>query len=215
MSFEQKKEKKPINKNLTVPNGMSLFRILLVPFLAYCLLHKQITGAVVALALSALSDALDGIVARKFDQVTELGKMLDPLADKLTQGTVAICMAVLFPSICPLLILLVVKEFTMLCGAIYLLSHRKKPCDARWYGKISTILFYISIALIVLMDAGYIGVTPDAFRLVSTLALVVTAAFMVYTFIRYFGMFREILRSTDGEYDMNLPEEIRATKPRT
>lgn len=214
MSFEQKKEKKTINKNLTVPNAMSLFRILLIPFLAYYLLHKQIPGAMAMLALSALSDALDGIVARKFNQITELGKMLDPLADKLTQGTIAICMGVLFPSICPLLILLVVKEITMLCGAVYLLSHQKKPCAARWYGKVSTVLFYVSIALIVLMDAGYIGVTQEAFRLASALALVVTAAFMVYTFIRYFGMFREILRSTDGEYDMNLPEEIRATKPR-
>lgn len=213
MSFHKKDEKKLRNQNLTVPNAMSLFRILVIPFFAVFFLQGNLTAAIVTLALSGLSDALDGMVARKFNQITELGKMLDPLADKLTQGTVAVCIAVRYPAICPLLFLLVTKELVMLCGACYLLHHKKKPCAAKWYGKVSTTLFYLAIALIVVMD-GFMKVPTETFNLVSNLALVVTAAFMIYTFVRYFGVFREILRSKDGRYDLNLPEEIRAKKSR-
>ena len=114
---KSQKTKKPINQNLTVPNAMSVFRILVIPFFAYFFLKGNLTAAIVALGLSGLSDALDGMIARHFNQITELGKMLDPLADKLTQGTVAICIAVHYPSIWPLLALLVLKELVMLCAA--------------------------------------------------------------------------------------------------
>ena len=143
--------------------------------------------------------------------VTDFGKFADPLADKLTQGTVAVCIAVRYPTICPLLFLLVTKELVMLCGACFLLHRGKKPCAAKWYGKVSTTLFYAAIVLIVVMD-GFMQVQPEVFNLVSNIALVVTAAFMLYTFVRYFGVFREILRNADGQYDLNLPEEIRAKK---
>ena len=195
---KSQKTKKPINQNLTVPNAMSVFRILVIPFFAYFFLKGNLTAAIVALGLSGLSDALDGMIARHFNQITELGKMLDPLADKLTQGTVAICIAVHYPSIWPLLALLVLKELVMLCGACYLLKNGKKPCAAKWYGKVSTTLFYIAIGLIVVMD-GFMKVSESTFNIASTTALVITAGFMVYTFIRYFGVFREILRSTDGQ----------------
>lgn len=211
MSFEKSGGGKLRNKNLTVPNAMSLFRILVIPFFAYFFLKDNLTAAVIALALSGLSDALDGFVARRFNQITELGKMLDPLADKLTQGTVAVCIAIRYPTICPLLFLLVTKELVMLCGACFLLHRGKKPCAAKWYGKVSTTLFYAAMVLIVVMD-GFMQVQPEVFNLVSNIALVVTAAFMLYTFVRYFGVFREILRNTDGRYDLNLPEEIRAKK---
>ena len=85
MSFEKSGEEKLRNKNLTVPNAMSLFRILVIPFFAYFFLKDNLTAAVIALALSGLSDALDGFVARRFNQITELGKMLDPLADRRSQ----------------------------------------------------------------------------------------------------------------------------------
>ena len=76
------------------------------------------------------------------------------------------------------------------------------------------LLLYIAIGLIVVMD-GFMKVSESTFNIASTTALVITAGFMVYTFIRYFGVFREILRSTDGKYDLNLPEEMRAKKERT
>lgn len=213
MSFQNKNEKRMLNQNLTVPNAMSVFRILVIPFFAYYFLQGELLLSVVFLALSGLSDALDGWVARRFNQITELGKILDPFADKLTQGTVALCVAIRYPSICILLFLLVAKELVMLCGAIYLIRHQKKPCAAKWYGKVSTLLFYVSITLIVALD-GFANLDARTFSLISNIALFVTAAFMIYTFIRYLGVFREILKSEDSRYAINLPDEIRAKKSR-
>ena len=216
MSLQTENEiavKKPRNQNLTVPNAMSVFRILMIPFIVGFEVSDNTPAAVVCLGLSGLSDALDGWVARKFNQITELGKMLDPFADKLTQGAVAICIALRYPSICPLLFLLVIKELFMLVGACYLFKRKKKPCAAKWYGKVSTTLFYLAILLIVILDT-FMRVTEPTFIWVSTTALIITAAFMVYTFVRYTMVFREILNSTDCSYDFDLPEEIRATKSR-
>ena len=209
----ERKSKKERNQNLTVPNAMSVFRILVIPVFVCFALADHIPGALIALGLSGLSDALDGFVARKFNQITELGKMLDPFADKLTQGAVAICIAVRYPSICPLLFLFVAKELLMLYGACLLLKHKKKPCAAKWYGKLSTVLFYLSIALIIVLD-NFMHVTEKVFILVSMIALVITGASMVYTFVRYTAIFKEILHCTDGTYDLDWSEEIRATKSR-
>lgn len=209
----EKNRKKERNQNLTVPNAMSLFRILVIPFFVVFAVQDNIPGALIMLGLSGLSDALDGFVARKFNQITELGKMLDPFADKLTQGAVAICIAIRYPSTCPLLVLFVIKELVMLCAACYLLKQQKKPCAAKWYGKLSTLLFYLTITLIVVLD-NLMHVTEPTFVIVSNTALVVTAASMIYTFVRYAAIFKEILRDTEGTYDLNLPEEIRAKKSR-
>ena len=205
------RKKRVRNRNLTVPNAMSAFRIVLIPVFVYFALQDHIPGALTALLLSGLSDMLDGFVARKFNQITELGKILDPFADKLTQGAVAICISVRYPSVCPLLVLFVAKELLMLVGACYLLKNGKKPCASKWYGKLSTVLFYVSVTLIVVLDS-FFHVEKLVFVVISNTALVVTAASMIYTFVRYAVIFQEILRSTDGTYDLNLPEEIRATK---
>lgn len=101
----------------------------------------------------------------------------------------------------------------MLWGACLLLKNKKKPCAAKWYGKLSTVLFYLTITLIVLLDS-FMHVTEPTFLLVSTIALVITGASMIYTFVRYTAIFREILHSTDGQYDLDWSEEIRATKSR-
>ena len=162
------------------------------------------------LVLSGLSDLFDGMIARKFDQVTELGKMLDPFADKLTQGVVALCLAVKFPVICPVLAIFVLKELTMLgCGAFLLLKRRKRPCAAKWYGKVATVMFYVSVALIVVMD-GFLHVEGVAFQVISYVLLGLTAAMMIYSAVKYAQIFLKILRSDDSKYDLSLTDEIRA-----
>ena len=79
-------------KILTVPNLMSFFRILLVPVFAVTFLEKVPLWPVVILLLSGVTDLFDGMIARKFNQVSDLGKMLDPAADKLTQIAVVSCL---------------------------------------------------------------------------------------------------------------------------
>ena len=201
--------KKPINQNLTVPNALSVLRILIIPFFAWFFMRDQLAAAVVLLVLSGLSDCVDGFIARRLNQVTELGKMLDPLADKLTQGVVALCLAMKFPVIGPVLLVFILKELVMLCCAIGLLKKKKRPCAAQWYGKVATVMFYVSVALIVVMD-GFLHVEGLAFQVIAYVLLILTAAMMIYSAVRYFQIFLKILRSDDEKYELSLSDEIRA-----
>ncbi len=202
-------ERKEINQNLTVPNALSVLRILIVPFFAWMFLTRHTIIATILLLISGLSDLLDGMIARKFNQVTELGKMLDPLADKLTQGVVAVCLGCRFPVILPLLIIFVIKELAMLCCAMILLHRRKRPCAAQWYGKVGTVMFYASVGAIVVMD-GFFHLSGPVFEGVAYGLLLLTGVMMIYAAVRYFQIFLEILRSNDKKYELDLPDEIRA-----
>lgn len=202
-------EPKPRNQNLTVPNALSLLRLVIVPFFAWSFMTGHTIIATVLLVVSGLSDLFDGMIARKFNQVTELGKILDPLADKVTQGVVAVCLGIRFPIILPVLLIFVVKELTMLVCATILLKKKKRPSAAHWYGKAGTAMFYISVAVIVLM-ARFFFVPDPLFSIISYVLLGITAVMMIYAAVQYGQIFAETLRSDDEKYDFDLPDEIRA-----
>lgn len=206
-------EPKLRNQNLTVPNALSALRILLVPFFAWAFLTGHTIIATVLLLASGLSDALDGFIARKFNQITEVGKMLDPLADKLTQGMVAICLAVKFSVIRPVLILFIVKELGMVCCASVLLKRKKGPGASRWYGKVATAMFYVSVGVIVMMD-GVFKLSGPVFSGVALGLLLLTAVMMIYAAVKYFQIFLMILHSDDEKYDLDLNSEIHAKTAR-
>lgn len=199
-------ETKPSNRVLTVPNAMSGLRILIVPFFAVLYLKGYVAAAVALLLLSGLTDMLDGLIARKFNQITELGKMLDPFADKLTQGVVALCIALRFPAIRPLLLLFILKELLMLCCALVLLKKHKRPCAAKWYGKVATVMFYVSVAAIVAMD-GLALAQPHTVHLWAYGLLGATGVMMAYAAFRYFQIFLSILREEDPEKTGEGPQE--------
>ncbi len=195
------------NKNLTVPNALSVFRIIIVPFFAYYFLNKEILIATILLMLSALSDALDGFIARKFNQITELGKILDPFADKITQIVIAICLAIMYPVICPLLIFFFIKEFGMLVLAFSLLRKNKNPGPSKWYGKVATVLFYISVTVIVIM--GMTGVERVTFDIVSYILLSITTIMMVYAVVKYYGIYKKLLVSKKESDLIDIKSELR------
>lgn len=197
------------NKNINVPNALSLLRILLIAPFVYYYIQRQIVPAIVCLLLSGLSDMLDGKIARRFNQFTEVGQMLDPVADKLTQGTVAICLAVDHPILLPVLAIFVVKELTMLIGGAYLVfKAKKRPSGAMWYGKVGTILFYFSFGLIVaLKGIWHIEILP-----LSIALLTITAIFMLYALYRYFRIFLTLLHSSDPKDAIDLKADITARR---
>ena len=201
------------NQNLTVPNALSVLRILVVPFFAWAFLTGHVIVAAILLGLSGLTDCFDGMIARKFNQITELGKVLDPFADKLTQGVVAMCLAVKFSTIRPLLVIFIVKELGMLCCAFVLLKKKKRPCAAKWYGKVATVMFYISVGTIVILD-GVFKISGLAFSVTANVLLFVTAAMMIYAGVRYFQIFLKILRSDDPKDELDLTDEMRTKTPR-
>lgn len=134
-------------KILTIPNLLSLLRLIMIPQLMWLYLGKQdYVQTVILLALSGATDVLDGIIARKFNMISDFGKAFDPVADKLTQMAMLYCVGTTFPEIRFLLILLVVKE--VLSGIMSLISIQKtgQVQGAQWHGKVVTVLLYTLIA---------------------------------------------------------------------
>ncbi|HAH79072.1 MAG TPA: CDP-alcohol phosphatidyltransferase family protein [Ruminococcaceae bacterium] len=194
------------NRNFNIPNALTAVRFVLIfPFVFYFISNEYLKAGIVLL-VSGLTDLLDGWIARQFNQSTELGQMLDPLADKLTQASVAICLAVEEPVLIPLLAIFVVKEALMVTAAIFLIGkNKKKPSGSKWYGKAATVLFYISFGIIVAMRV--FGWFTGEERLHIAVALLsVTAGFMIYAFVRYAKIYFRILRSDDPRYRLDIQE---------
>ena len=136
-------------ENFNLPNILSFTRIIIIiPFVLYFLNDDYLLSAAM-LALSGLSDMLDGVIARKLNQITQLGKILDPVADKLTLTAVVICMGIKFPEIFILVVILSVKDLSMLLAGSYLLKKGIEPPAAKWYGKLATVFFYVSVKLLI------------------------------------------------------------------
>lgn len=142
-------EKFPKKDWFTIPNCICYLRILLIPVfcLVYCLgnsptAYAWATGIVL---FSSFTDLFDGMIARKYHQVTELGKVLDPVADKLTHGAVALCLAFRYPLMWALLALMLLKEGYMGLMGLYFLKRGKMLDGAMWFGKICTATLFAGL----------------------------------------------------------------------
>lgn len=141
----------------TIPNLISFIRIILVPVFVVLYLKGHTITAVSVLAVSGLTDCFDGKIARKFNQISALGKILDPVADKLTEISIAIvllikfhqCDSVAMKYFSWVFILFLVKELIMLFVGAIMLSKGIKPEPAEIYGKIATTVFYFVMILII------------------------------------------------------------------
>ena len=129
-----------------IPNILTVLRFLLIPFILHFLVHDQFILAIVFLTISGITDILDGTIARKFNFITNFGKLIDPLADKITQ--LSILWMLVSKNIIPLWILVIVllKEATMVAGASFLYG-KELVVSSKWYGKAATVLFYLAIVL--------------------------------------------------------------------
>lgn len=143
------------NKIITIPNILSVFRIMLLPVFVILYLKAdtswEFLRATIILAISALTDLLDGKIARKFNMISSLGKVLDPVADKLTHITIAFCLCWQIPHMIYVFILLLIKELSMMFMALYGTFRKNKKIwdSAQWYGKVcTTIVFIVFIALV-------------------------------------------------------------------
>ena len=134
------------NQILTIPNLLSAFRLLLVPVIAwlYCGAENYPLTAC-ALLVSGATDVADGFIARRFHMVSNLGKMLDPVADKLTQAVALGCLLTRFRSIWWLLAVLVGKETVMAAAGLLVIRRTGLIQSAAWHGKLATCLLYAVI----------------------------------------------------------------------
>ena len=127
-----------------VPNALTIARFILIPFIVISLINNDYISTFIFLTLSGLTDVLDGFIARKFDLISNFGKLIDPLADKSTQ--IAILTTLALKGIIPIWIIVIIflKEFAMIAGASFLYG-KELVVSSRWYGKLATVLFYIAI----------------------------------------------------------------------
>lgn len=180
-------------ENFNLPNILSFTRIIIIiPFVLYFLNDDYLLSAAM-LALSGLSDMLDGVIARKLNQVTQLGKILDPVADKLTLTAVVICMGIKFTEIFILVVILSVKDLSMLLAGSYLFKKGLEPPSAKWYGKLATVFFYVSVIIIVALKALY-GIADPR---ISISLLTATALLMLFALFRYFLIFLRLIKENN------------------
>ena len=166
---------------LTIPNLLSLFRLLLIPVYVVIYVNaKDASGyylSAAILAISCLTDMIDGKIARHFDMVTAIGKILDPLADKATQFTMIICLSIKHPVIHSLIVLFVIKEgFQLIAGSINL-KHGKMLKGALLSGKICTTVLFVSLIIMVML--------PDLTSKIITIITVIDLIFMLVAFLDY------------------------------
>lgn len=180
---------------VTVPNILTYLRFLLVAPFIFFFLNKNYIAAALCIGFSGLSDCLDGFLARKLDQVTSLGKILDPIADKVTLVSVAVCMVIYMPSLLPIMLVMIGKEFLMLLGGLILLIMKITPPPARWYGKVATVIFYLSVCTIIFLKAAF-NITND---MLITVTFIVTAAFMVFALVMYAALIVKQIKAEKQE----------------
>ena len=165
----------------TIPNLLSLFRLALIPVYITVYLNAEedwqyyVAGAI--LAVSCVTDLIDGKIARRFHMISTVGKVLDPLADKATQFTLTLCLSVHYPVLRPVLVLFVIKEgFQLIVGIIHF-RKGKMLSGALMAGKICTTILFVSLIALVLFP----GIPRGA---VNAIALVDTG-FLIFSFISY------------------------------
>ncbi len=165
----------------TVPNMLSVFRLVLIPVYVIIYLnacepvHYAIAAAI--LAVSCLTDLIDGKIARHFNQISTVGKFLDPVADKATQFTLTVCLAIKHPILWNLAFLFVLKEGFQLIAGIIQFRKGKMLTGALLTGKICTTILFVSLIMMVLIP----DLSPEAVRIIT----LVDAGFMLVSFAHY------------------------------
>lgn len=173
---------------LSIPNLLSYFRLLLIPAFVILYMQEKFPAALAVLAASGLSDTLDGRIARKYNMVTDLGKFIDPVADKLTQFAMIICVATRFTAMWILLIIHTVKELIMLVFGIYILKKTDTVNSAKWYGKLCTGVIYAVMMVHVIV--------PNIPLAVSNACVVLCAGLIIMCFVMYSLRYVKLLRET-------------------
>ena len=166
---------------LTIPNLLSLFRLVLIPIYIVLYIHAEeaadyyLAGAI--LAVSCLTDLVDGKIARHFNMISNVGKILDPLADKATQFALIICLLVRYPVMSNLVILFVLKEGFQLIAGLLTLRKGRMLTGALMTGKISTTVLFVSLIVMVLFP----NLSEDVIKTIT----IVDCVFLCISFVDY------------------------------
>lgn len=159
------------SKIFSIPNLLSSFRIVLaviIPIIYYGdIVSQKMIWLVVVILISALTDFLDGKIARKYNMVSELGKILDPIADKLTQAVLLICMLTKSVIVRYIFLVFVIKEVIQGLTGLIVIKTSGENHGAKWYGKVSTAVFYVAVVILFFIP-NLPGIVVNGLLLIST-----------------------------------------------
>lgn len=176
----------------SIPNMMGYFRIILIPIFL-CIYYnatstKDYCMVGIIVCISGITDLLDGYIARKYNMITELGKFIDPLADKLTQAALVICLANRYGLMKYIVVLFIIKEGFMAIMGIIMLKKGKKLDGAMWFGKVCTAVLYMVMFILIFI--------PKLKITTSNLLIMICGAVMLMSFILYIPVFYKMYKST-------------------
>lgn len=180
----------------TIPNLLSLLRLCMIPLIIwlYCI-QKNYALTAVVLVLSGLTDMVDGYIARRFNMVTDLGKALDPVADKLTQASVMFCLLSRFRMMLVPLLLLIFKEVCNGVMSLVVIKKTGKVCGADWHGKVCTWLLYAMMFVhIVWFDISREWTTA----LIGICVIMMTVSFALYMVRNYKMLTKEVTNNDNA-----------------
>lgn len=189
---------------MSIPNIITIIRMVLIPFFVWAYLSNGTYAGIIVLIIIGFTDLLDGFIARKFNMVTKLGQILDPLADKLVETSVCICL--LLNNIMPIwfVIILIVKEALMVAGSGFLFKKYAKYTPAKWYGKLATVCFY-GIVLTAFFFGDFLKKNP----LITNIMFGIAVFLSVFSLVSYYNIYfrnRKNQESKDNNH-----QEVRLT----
>ena len=162
----------------TIPNMLSFLRLALIPLIVFFYHRDNHIAALIVIIISSATDIIDGFIARKFNMITDFGKMIDPVADKLTQLAIIICLVGEFPMMLLPLCIMPIKELVSFILRLRLFEVADAVEGAAWHGKANTVILYLVICLHVLL---WDAINP----VLSTALIIFSASFMIFSFIMY------------------------------
>ena len=166
------------NQILTIPNLLSLVRLLLIPIIVWLYVGKgNYYAAFGVVVLSGATDLVDGFIARRFNMISDLGKILDPAADKLTQAALFVCLASKYSFMWVLFGVFALKEIGMMIMGAIDMKKTDSVNGAQWYGKVNTAVVYGTMMLLILL--------PDLDPIIANAILVFDAAVMLASLTMY------------------------------
>ncbi len=195
VSFKMSPESKNILKNeiFTIPNILVFLRAALVPVFVIMYIKELYYPALFVMALAFFTDFLDGFIARRFNCITDLGKTIDPIADKLYQFAVAVCLVAIYPSMLSVAVILFVKEITMGVMGLVMIGKGGKVFGAKWYGKLSTVVVYLSMLFLFLAPIFSYEVPKP----VSNVLVSICSGVLVFSAVMYTRLFARKIKALD------------------
>lgn len=171
---------------LTIPNLLSFIRLLMIPLIVWLYIGiGNYRAAAAVIVASGITDIADGIIARRFHMVSDFGKILDPIADKVTQGTVIICLASRYKCMIALIVLFIGKEICMASLGYLALKHKDSVNSAKWYGKANTVFLYIVMLILILF--------PDIPIQTANGLIILSGCFLIASLAFYIRFYSSIL----------------------